>query len=142
MPPDAPRPVRRWRAALPWLSQLVLDHLLLLPMGAAIAMVWVNTRPESYYGFTYPIAFAVNDVAMTFFFGLMTKEVVEATAPGGVLHSMAACVDAGDRGDRWIGSHRDRSISSRSTRWRNRLSRSRGRCRSASTLRSPTSSPG
>jgi Na+:H+ antiporter, NhaA family len=87
MPPDTPRPARRWRATVPWLSQLALDHLLLLPLGAAIAMVWVNTSPESYYGFTYPIAFAVNDVAMTFFFGLMTKEVIEATAPGGVLHS-------------------------------------------------------
>src|SRR5215207_5542847 len=87
MPPDAPRSARRWRAALPRLSQLVFDHLLLLPLGAAIAMVWVNTRPESYYGFTFPIAFAVNDVAMTFFFGLVTKEVIEATAPGGVLHS-------------------------------------------------------
>src|SRR6185295_13808020 len=42
--------------------------------------------PESYYRFTYAIAFAVNDVAMIFFFGLMTKEVVEATAPNGVLH--------------------------------------------------------
>src|SRR5207253_2821985 len=28
----------------------------------------------------------VNDVAMVFFFALMTKEVVEATAPRGVLH--------------------------------------------------------
>jgi NhaA family Na+:H+ antiporter len=29
----------------------------------------------------------VNDIAMVFFFGLITKEVIEATAPGGVLHS-------------------------------------------------------
>jgi NhaA family Na+:H+ antiporter len=49
-------------------------------------MVWVNTFPESYFRFTYAIAFAVNDVAMMFFFALMTKEVVEATAPNGVLH--------------------------------------------------------
>ena len=42
--------------------------------------------PESYFRFSYAAAFAVNDVAMVFFFGLMTKEVVEATAPGGVLH--------------------------------------------------------
>jgi Na+:H+ antiporter, NhaA family len=33
-----------------------------------------------------PVAFAVNDIAMVFFFGVITKEVVEATAPGGVLH--------------------------------------------------------
>ncbi len=68
------------------LWQFAMEHLLGLPIGAAIALVWVNVRPESYYSFSYAIAFAVNDVAMAFFFALMTKEVVEATAPGGVLH--------------------------------------------------------
>ena len=48
--------------------------------------MWVNTAPESYYAFTSEMSFAVNDVAMVLFFALMTKEVVEATAPGGVLH--------------------------------------------------------
>jgi NhaA family Na+:H+ antiporter len=43
--------------------------------------------PGTYYQATYPMAFAVNDVAMVFFFGWITKEVVEATLPGGVLHS-------------------------------------------------------
>ena len=76
----------RWRAAVPRLSRFAVEHLLLLPLGAAIALVWANTAPESYYRFIYTIAFAVNDVAMMFFFGLVTKEVVEATAPGGVLH--------------------------------------------------------
>jgi NhaA family Na+:H+ antiporter len=74
------------RRTLPRLSQFALEHLLLLPLGAAIALVWANLAPESYFEFTYAIAFAVNDVAMVFFFGLITKEVVEATAPGGVLH--------------------------------------------------------
>jgi NhaA family Na+:H+ antiporter len=59
---------------------------LLLPLGALIALVWVNAAPESYYRSTFAMAFIVNDVAMTFFFALMTKEVIEATAPGGVLH--------------------------------------------------------
>jgi len=77
---------RAWRAAMPRLSQFALEHLVLLPLGAAVALIWVNTGPESYYRATYAIAFAVNDVAMVFFFALMTKEVVEATAPGGVLH--------------------------------------------------------
>jgi Na+:H+ antiporter, NhaA family len=81
-----PRRIRRWRAAVPRLSRFAVEHLLLLPLGAAIALVWVNTDAESYYRFTYAIAFAVNDVAMVFFFGLMTKEVVEATAPDGALH--------------------------------------------------------
>jgi NhaA family Na+:H+ antiporter len=60
---------------------------LLLPLGAAIALAWVNFSAESYYTFTYRISFAVNDVAMVFFFALMTKEVVEATVAGGELHS-------------------------------------------------------
>ena len=75
-----------WRAAAPRLSQFALEHLLLLPLGALIALVWANTDPERYFRFTYAISFAVNDVAMVFFFAVMTKEVVEATAQGGVLH--------------------------------------------------------
>ena len=74
------------RATFPRLSQVARENLLLLPLGALIALVWVNTVPESYYRLTYAVSFAVNDVAMTVFFALMTKEVVEATAPGGVLH--------------------------------------------------------
>ena len=74
------------RTTVPRLSRFAVEHLLLLPLGALIALVWVNTAPESYYRFTFAIAFAVNDVAMVLFFALMTKEVVEATAPGGVLH--------------------------------------------------------
>jgi NhaA family Na+:H+ antiporter len=77
---------RLWGAAVPRLSRFAVEHLLLLPLGAAIALVWANTRPESYFRFSYAIAFVVNDVAMVFFFALMTKEVVQATAPGGVLH--------------------------------------------------------
>jgi Na+:H+ antiporter, NhaA family len=68
------------------LSQFAIEHLLLLPLGALIALVWANTAPEPYYAFAYAMAFAVNDIAMVFFFALMTKEVVEASAPGGVLH--------------------------------------------------------
>src|SRR3954469_4271435 len=77
---------RRRRTALPRLWGFAMEHLLLLPLGAAIALVWANAAPESYFRFTFAIGFAVNDVAMIFFFALMTKEVVEATAPGGVLH--------------------------------------------------------
>ena len=80
------RRMRRWRASVPRLSQFAVEHLLLLPLGAGIALLWANTLPESYFRFTFSIAFAVNSVAMVFFFALMTKEVVEATAPNGVLH--------------------------------------------------------
>ena len=79
-------PRRRLRRVVPRLSQFAVEHLLLLPLGAVAAMVWVNTAPESYYRVTYSLAFVVNDIAMTFFFALIAKEVVEATAPGGVLH--------------------------------------------------------
>jgi NhaA family Na+:H+ antiporter len=71
---------------MPRLSYFVSEHLLLLPIGAIIALVWVNLWPESYYEFSYRYAFVVNEVAMTLFFALIAKEVVEATAPGGVLH--------------------------------------------------------
>jgi NhaA family Na+:H+ antiporter len=77
---------RSWRATVPGLSQFAVEHLLLLPLGAAVAFVWVNLWPESYFRATFAIAFGVNAVAMTFFFALMTKEVIEATAPNGVLH--------------------------------------------------------
>jgi len=76
----------RVRTTVPRLSQFALEHLLLLPLGGLIALLWVNTAPESYYSFTFAIAFAVNDVAMALFFALMMKEIVEATAPAGVLH--------------------------------------------------------
>src|SRR4030095_8241485 len=74
------------RSAVPRLSRFAIEHLLLLPLGAIIALVWVNTAPESYYGFTFSIAFVVNDVGIAFFFALIAKEVVEATVPDGVLH--------------------------------------------------------
>jgi NhaA family Na+:H+ antiporter len=77
---------RVWATSIPHLSQFVIEHLLLLPLGALIALVWVNTVPEGYYRFTYAISFAVNDVGMALFFALMTKEVVEAMVPDGVLH--------------------------------------------------------
>jgi len=79
---SAPRPGR-----VPRLTLFALEHLLLLPLGAVVALVWVNLDAESYYRFSLASAFIVNEIAMAFFFGLMMKEVVEATAPGGVLHT-------------------------------------------------------
>ena len=71
---------------LPRLSSFAVEHLLVLPLGAQIALVWANTGPESYFRLTVPMTFLVNDVGMVVFFGLITKEVIEATVPGGVLH--------------------------------------------------------
>jgi len=81
---EAPSPGVR---LAPRLWGFAVEYLLALPSGAVLALLWANLWPESYYRATYPIAFAVNDIAMVFFFGWITKEVVEAGLPGGVLHS-------------------------------------------------------
>ena len=67
-------------------SGLILDYLIALPLGCAAALVWANTLSESYYRFAHATAFVVNDIGMAFFFALITKEVAEATVPGGALH--------------------------------------------------------
>jgi NhaA family Na+:H+ antiporter len=67
--------------------RLVVDHHLLLPAGALIALVWANTASESYFRFSHATAFAVNEIAMAFFLGLLMQEVMEAMMPGGALHT-------------------------------------------------------
>ena len=71
---------------LPELWHFASEYLLLLPIGALIGLVWANSAPESYFRTVFALYFFVTDVAMVLVFGLVTKEVVEATAPGGVLH--------------------------------------------------------
>jgi NhaA family Na+:H+ antiporter len=71
---------------MPRLWHFAVEHLLLLPIGAVVALVWVNTAPESYFRVTGALRFAVNELALTLFFGLIAKEIIEATVPGGVLH--------------------------------------------------------
>ena len=66
----------------------LLDNSGLLVVGTVIALVWANTDRESYDVVAHALHFAVNDIGMVFFFALAAKEVVEATAPGGALHSM------------------------------------------------------
>ena len=56
-------------------------------LGAIVALVWANTAPDAYEAAVHPLHFAVNDIGMVFFFGLAVKEIIEATAPGGALHS-------------------------------------------------------
>ncbi len=74
------------RRGLPELWHFAAEYLLLLPFGAAVALVWANLAPESYFRAAFSLDFFVTDVAMVLFFGLAMKEVVEATARGGVLH--------------------------------------------------------
>ena len=76
---------RRWRG-LPDLWHFASEYLLLLPVGALVGLVWANSAPESYFRTIFALDFFVTDVAMVLVFGLATKEVVEATARGGVLH--------------------------------------------------------
>lgn len=69
---------------LPW---LVVNSTIALPLGCIIALVWANTAPEPYFRFSHAVDFLVNDVGLALFFGVMTKQVVEETLRGGVLHS-------------------------------------------------------
>jgi NhaA family Na+:H+ antiporter len=70
----------------PRLWQFATEYLLALPLGALVALVWANTDTENYFRVVDSTAFLINDVAMVLFFALITKEIVEAAAPGGVLH--------------------------------------------------------
>jgi NhaA family Na+:H+ antiporter len=64
-----------------------LDNSGLLIVGTLTALVWANLARESYVDLAHTLHFAVNDIGMAFFFALAAKEVTEATAPGGALHS-------------------------------------------------------
>jgi Na+:H+ antiporter, NhaA family len=77
--------IRRW-GRFPGLLHFTAEYLLLLPVGAAIALVWANTAPESYFRIVFDLDFFVTNVLMVLFFGVVTKEIVEATGRGGVLH--------------------------------------------------------
>ena len=59
----------------------------LLVLGTVAALVWANVDHAGYVAMSHVLHFPVNDVGMMFFFALAAKEVVEATAPGGPLHS-------------------------------------------------------
>ena len=70
------------------LWSFVIDNSLLLVAGTLAGLIWANAAHDSYEQFTHGIVhFAVNDIGMVFFFALATKEIVEATLPGGALAS-------------------------------------------------------
>jgi Na+:H+ antiporter, NhaA family len=75
----------RW-ARFPDLLHFAGEYLLLLPFGAAVALVWANVDPERYFRMVFALNFFVTDIAMVLFFGVVMKEIVEATGHGGVLH--------------------------------------------------------
>jgi NhaA family Na+:H+ antiporter len=65
----------------------VFDRFLLLPLGAAIALVWANLEGESYFRFAHALAFPVNQIGMALFLALVAQEVLEAVMRGGALHT-------------------------------------------------------
>jgi NhaA family Na+:H+ antiporter len=65
----------------------IIDNSLLLVAGTIIALAWANVHRHSYEQLAHALHFAVNDIGMAFFFALATKEIVEATRPGGALAS-------------------------------------------------------
>jgi Na+:H+ antiporter, NhaA family len=73
--------------ALRRIFRFVIDNSLLLIAGTVAALIWANAAPESYDHFAHAWHFVVNDIGMVFFFALATKEVFEATLPGGALSS-------------------------------------------------------
>lgn len=71
-----------------WVVRLVrgvINRFLLLPLGAAVAMLWANTAPEEYFRFAHANAFWVNEIAMAFFLALIAQEMFEAMMRGGEL---------------------------------------------------------
>ena len=69
------------------LFHYTIDHFLLLPIGGLVALVWANTRPDSYFTLAYSLSFPVNEIGMALFFALIAQEVVEEVMPGGALHT-------------------------------------------------------
>lgn len=78
---------RDFRERARTVRDFVVDKSLLLIVGAVAAIVWANIDAEHYAAFASTIRFVVGDVGMVFFFALATKEVFEATLPGGPLSS-------------------------------------------------------
>lgn len=69
------------------LVRTAVDRFWLLPLGAAIALVWANLAPESYFWTAHRLAFPVNEIAMTIFVAWATQDVRESLLPGGPLHT-------------------------------------------------------
>jgi NhaA family Na+:H+ antiporter len=65
----------------------IIDNSLLLVAGTVAALVWANLHHGSYDRLAHALHFAVNDIGMVFFFAMATKEIMEATLPGGALAS-------------------------------------------------------
>ena len=79
-------------------TKTFVDNSGLLILGTVIALVWANLDPaRATQQLSRALHFVVNDIGMAFFFALAAKEVVEATAPGGALHSPRRAAHAARR---------------------------------------------
>jgi NhaA family Na+:H+ antiporter len=72
--------------------RFIADHYLVVPVGGALALVWANTDPETYFRFANACAFAVNEIGMALVLAFLAQEVVEAALPGGSLYPFTRAV--------------------------------------------------
>ena len=77
-----PRPTKLRQA-----TKTFVNNSGLLVAGSVLGLGWANVDWARYAAISHALHFVVNDIGMAFFFALAAKEVVEATAPGGPLHS-------------------------------------------------------
>ena len=68
-------------------ARFAIDHYLVVPFGAILAVIWANTAPEGYFGFAQSLSFVVNEIGMALFVALIAQELLEAVMPGGALHT-------------------------------------------------------
>jgi NhaA family Na+:H+ antiporter len=68
-------------------TDILAEGSSLLILGAVISLLWANIDRQSYSAVAHGLEFPINGIGMAFFFALAAKEVTEAAAPGGPLHS-------------------------------------------------------
>lgn len=82
---------------------VLLEYSLPLVFGVILGLIWANVAPGSYnllleYSFVghdahFDTRFLINEIFMSLFFGLATKEVVESMLPGGDLSPIRRAVN-------------------------------------------------
>jgi NhaA family Na+:H+ antiporter len=72
--------------------RFIVDHYLVLPAGAVIAIVWANAHATSYFRAAQSLSFPVNDIGMAFGIAYVAQEVIEAALPGGSLYPLRHAV--------------------------------------------------
>ena len=72
------------------LARYIIEHYLVVPLAAVVAIVWANASSDSYFNFAETLSFLINDVGMTFVFAFLMQEVLEAMLVCGTL-SWIAC---------------------------------------------------